>query len=84
MSSERIVTRKSLGAVGVLPLCAVCHTRVERLVERYDDFMQRMTWIVECHGRTERVDLSEADLRTALVAMGVAFQHEVVRAELRP
>ena len=62
-------------AVRAKPTCAVCGTPVESMYEAHDPFMQRVVWIVCCHGKTERVQLDDCELAEAKgeVEMGMAF-----------
>jgi hypothetical protein len=63
------------------PTCTVCGAPVERLALEHDNFMQRLRVRVWCHGRTEHVDIPEAELEGAknLSFGGRAFVDELPR-----
>ena len=60
----------------LLPRCGRCLREVERLVEYYDEFCQRLVFVAVCHGERERVDIHVDELESGTINLsaGVAFR----------
>lgn len=65
----------------VLPWCAVCRRRVERLTADEDFDTGAMVFVARCHGAEERVEIDRREIvEGARIEAGVAFAAPQIEA----
>lgn len=63
-----------------LPWCAVCRRPVAELRSWYDELRREEVFEAHCHGESERVALTDAQLVLCDVRVGVAFSRAALPA----
>jgi hypothetical protein len=56
------------------PTCATCGKPVDRVTETVDEFFGRVTYVVECHGARETVEVDLVEFERGRVRFGEAFR----------
>lgn len=64
------------------PTCAVCNKPVERMTRDDAPMMRKLTFVVECHGEVESVDLLASELVDA--AERIKFTRAFASSRLLP
>lgn len=64
------------------PTCAVCNKPVERMTRDEGPMMRKLTFVVECHGEVESVDLLASELVDA--AERIKFTRAFASSRLLP
>jgi hypothetical protein len=59
--------------VSAVPMCAVCHRPVDRLVETQETFLEKVVFVAHCHGQSERVEFNMREARDLDPSKGIAF-----------
>ena len=63
------------------PVCDVCDKPVAQFFETYDSFARRVVYVARCHGDSERIDVTEAELEAMRGIGSMSFGRAFVGAK---